>query len=143
MYNDYRSNDTTLGLRTLQLRQSETGALNDAFTSKATGALLPETPNWATIGALIIRIGFRGPLYYTYNKEPPKWYRQFLRFKPKATTQKPEHGVTNAALEVTSVRTHVSTYQTVPYIAYMPYIQHTLFHCAALHGLHTGKLTKQ
>ena len=25
-----------------------------------------------SIGALIIRIGFRCPLYYTYNKEPPK-----------------------------------------------------------------------
>ena len=24
------------------------------------------------IGALIIRLGFGGPLYYTYNKEPPK-----------------------------------------------------------------------
>ena len=26
----------------------------------------------ANIGALIIRIGFWGPLYYNYNKEPPK-----------------------------------------------------------------------
>ena len=26
----------------------------------------------ANIGALIIRIGFGGPLYYKYNKEPPK-----------------------------------------------------------------------
>ena len=25
-----------------------------------------------TIEALIIRIGFWGPLYYSYNKEPPK-----------------------------------------------------------------------
>ena len=25
----------------------------------------------AIVGALIIRIGFWGPLYYTYNKEPP------------------------------------------------------------------------
>ena len=24
------------------------------------------------IGALIIRIGFWGPLYYSYNKKPPK-----------------------------------------------------------------------
>ena len=24
------------------------------------------------IGALLIRIGFWGPLYYNYNKEPPK-----------------------------------------------------------------------
>ena len=24
------------------------------------------------IGALIIRIGFRGPLYYNHNKKPPK-----------------------------------------------------------------------
>ena len=39
----------------------------------------PSTPNPKTdvataIGALIIRIGFWGPLYYNYNKEPPKWY---------------------------------------------------------------------
>ena len=26
----------------------------------------------SNIGALIIRIGFWGPVYYTYNKEPPK-----------------------------------------------------------------------
>ena len=25
-----------------------------------------------TIGALVRRIGFWGPLYYNYNKEPPK-----------------------------------------------------------------------
>ena len=25
-----------------------------------------------TIGALIVRIGFLGPLYYSYNKQPPK-----------------------------------------------------------------------
>ena len=25
-----------------------------------------------SIGALIIRIGFWGPVYYNYNKEPPK-----------------------------------------------------------------------
>ena len=24
------------------------------------------------IGALIIRVGFGGPLYYNYNKDPPK-----------------------------------------------------------------------
>ena len=28
-----------------------------------------KSPN---IGSLIIRIGFWGPLYYIYNKEPPK-----------------------------------------------------------------------
>ena len=48
----------------------------------------------ATIGALIIRIGFWGPLYYNHNsnnynsssndnnnrnEEPPKWYRQLFR----------------------------------------------------------------
>ena len=27
------------------------------------------------IGALIIRIGFRGPFFYNYTKEPPKYYR--------------------------------------------------------------------
>ena len=29
----------------------------------------------STTGTLIFRIGFWGPLYYTYNKEPPKQYR--------------------------------------------------------------------
>ena len=29
----------------------------------------------SNIGALIIRIGFWGPLYYIYNKEPPTQYR--------------------------------------------------------------------
>ena len=43
---------------------------------------LPPSPNpyevlerrsqMSNIGALIIRIGFGGPLYYNYNKEPPK-----------------------------------------------------------------------
>ena len=28
----------------------------------------------ANVGASIIRIGFWGPLYYNYNKEPPKPY---------------------------------------------------------------------
>ena len=28
-----------------------------------------------TIGALIMRIGFWGPVYYNYNKEPPRRYR--------------------------------------------------------------------
>ena len=34
----------------------------------------PETPNLQTtnIGVLMVRIGFWGPLYYNYNKEPPK-----------------------------------------------------------------------
>ena len=27
------------------------------------------------IGALIIRIGFWGPVHYSYDKEPPKQYR--------------------------------------------------------------------
>ena len=27
---------------------------------------------WSKVGALIIRIRFWGPLYYNYNKEPPK-----------------------------------------------------------------------
>ena len=31
-----------------------------------------------TIGALIIRIRFWGPLYYDYNKEPPKQHRKDL-----------------------------------------------------------------
>ena len=31
------------------------------------------------VGALMIRIGFWGPVYYNYNKEPPKYYRQLLR----------------------------------------------------------------
>ena len=31
------------------------------------------------IGALIIRIGFGGPLYYYYNREPPKTLFQLLR----------------------------------------------------------------
>ena len=31
------------------------------------------------IGALIIRIGFWGPLYYNYDKEPPKWHRYLFR----------------------------------------------------------------
>ena len=30
-----------------------------------------------SIGALIIRIGFRGILYYKYNKEPPKPYSNY------------------------------------------------------------------
>ena len=33
------------------------------------GASAPAYPN---VGALIIRIGFWGPLYYIYDKEPPK-----------------------------------------------------------------------
>ena len=33
-----------------------------------------ETGFFCTIGALIISIGFWGPLNYNYNKEPPKWY---------------------------------------------------------------------
>ena len=32
-----------------------------------------------TIGALIIRVGFGGLLYYHYNKEPPKYYKYLLR----------------------------------------------------------------
>ena len=58
----------------------------------------PETPRLHdhqvySIGALIIRIGFWGPEYYTYNnepptrkaheqptsQEPPNWYRSLLR----------------------------------------------------------------
>ena len=31
-----------------------------------------------TIGALIIRIGFWGPLYYKYNKEPPKYIGNYV-----------------------------------------------------------------
>ena len=30
------------------------------------------TPSALNIGALIIRIGFWGPIYYSYKKEPPK-----------------------------------------------------------------------
>ena len=31
-----------------------------------------QAPSRPNIGALIIRIGFRGPLYYNYTKEPPR-----------------------------------------------------------------------
>ena len=34
--------------------------------------IVSATPQESTLGALIIRIGFWGPLYYTYNKEPPQ-----------------------------------------------------------------------
>ena len=39
--------------------------LDEVFTSAATDGC-PQN-----IGALIVRIGLRGPLYYTYNKEVP------------------------------------------------------------------------
>ena len=31
------------------------------------------------VGALIIRIEFWGPVYYNFNKEPPKWPRRGIR----------------------------------------------------------------
>ena len=40
---------------------------------------LPKAASNNHVGALIIRIRFWGPLYYNYNKEPPKQYRQLLR----------------------------------------------------------------
>ena len=39
---------------------------------------MPPKPKRATIGALIIRIGFWGPLYYDYNKEPPPQKKKIL-----------------------------------------------------------------
>ena len=39
-----------------------------------------QPPRNSNIGALIFRIGFWGPLHYTYNKgSPPKQYRQLFR----------------------------------------------------------------
>ena len=32
---------------------------------------------WCNVGALIIRVGFGGILYYNYNKEPPKPYSNY------------------------------------------------------------------
>ena len=43
--------------RTISLRRVDAGHFEDGC---------------ANIGALIIRIGFWGPLYYKYNKDPPK-----------------------------------------------------------------------
>ena len=37
------------------------------------------TPKTSDVGALIIRIGFWGPLYYNYDKEPPEYYWYLLR----------------------------------------------------------------
>ena len=37
-----------------------------------TARCLPKPFERYTFGALIIRIGFWGPLYYKYNKDPPK-----------------------------------------------------------------------
>ena len=34
--------------------------------------LRPGSQAWNIVGALILRIGSWGPLYYNYNKEPPK-----------------------------------------------------------------------
>ena len=34
------------------------------------GSGLPDTVPWPNVGALIIRIGFWGPICYNYNQEP-------------------------------------------------------------------------
>ena len=41
-------------------------------SSAAPGPVVAMSWSAVTIGALIIGIGFWGPLYYDYNKEPPK-----------------------------------------------------------------------
>ena len=49
---------------------------------QASGVLAgPVTLNFkpVNIGALIIRIGFWGPLYYNYNKEPPKMVLEIIK----------------------------------------------------------------
>ena len=51
------------GLRAESLRQAMQGLVHSKM--KAWGSDLH-------IGALIIRVGFWGPLYHNYNKEPPK-----------------------------------------------------------------------
>ena len=62
-------------------RWQETWVWNDSLGSRlgATGALIRSPQKGSiigfynvNIGALIIRIGFWGPLYYNCNKEPPK-----------------------------------------------------------------------
>ena len=41
------------------------------------------------MGVLVIRIGFWGLLYYTYNKEPPKPYSNDLNKAPTLPPKKP------------------------------------------------------
>ena len=56
------------------------GTLHPAPSRKATKSLNPISvgssespkPKAPNIGALKIRIGFGGPLYYNFNKEPPR-----------------------------------------------------------------------
>ena len=58
------------------LRPREANSSNYPRHSKQLSVTQPHT-----IGASIIKIGLWGPLYYTYNKEPPQktWYRKLFR----------------------------------------------------------------
>ena len=62
---------TTPNHRNLEIRIGK-----DAFGSSFRGLMAPTLTEFkfyiGALGALIIRIGFWGPLYYNYSKEPPK-----------------------------------------------------------------------
>ena len=48
------------------------GTFTTAIAAKAGTPTLEHLTLNPNVGALIIRIGFLGPFYYNYNKEPPK-----------------------------------------------------------------------
>ena len=70
MHLQHRSNVTLIRLMRVPMGVCVASAFK-ALLWTASSCLNPKGPD---IGALIIRIGFWGPFYYKYNKEPPKQY---------------------------------------------------------------------
>ena len=54
------------------------GSFGFRLPPRQAGTRTLQTCQASTIGAVIIRMGFGGPLYYTYDKEPPKEYNRYL-----------------------------------------------------------------
>ena len=52
------------------------GSFGFRLPPRQAGTRTLQTCQASTIGAVIIRMGFGGPLYYTYDKEPPKEYNR-------------------------------------------------------------------
>ena len=69
---DGRSLGRHSAARTLSALAWKPELKNGILMCYSLGAATCEYPGVSNIGALISRIGFWGPLYYDYNKEPPK-----------------------------------------------------------------------
>ena len=60
--------------------------------NKAVQWARPDGQGDSNIGAVIVRVGFEGPLYHTYNQEPPKDFKQVAGMYTSAVTGNLDNG---------------------------------------------------